>query len=1118
MMARLPRAALHALWILFLSYTANEVMAAGHVQEFACFTDYDKELVCHWKVPGQTNCSEEFLLYYRMELTSVTNDICIPENEEGGSRCSCTIHPEFFASGLTYVLALQHNGTDMWNYSITPALVVKPKAPKNLTIEKVENGNFNLSWEDSYSPPSVLSGHAVIYEVKYWRKQHPTEFSVKAINYQAKSFEIAASSLRRGYDYVASIRCNYTDYPAYWSEWSEEVEFHYDYHVTAEDVLQMAVPVACLLILAVSVICYFCFTKVKKEWWDQIPNPAKSHLVVKNVKFSVLSYIDEIKFPFHDLKQSHMENKISCKNCLARSLSSQNFKGKDNIRNVEKPCSCHSKSGEWFLKGSSAVLTPETVMVEESIEICERLADIEAESQDETSNQTTTFEPCESSFRAFREHAEHNDALASMFIELLADENSIQDEKDPHVNTGENKTIEKLESEDPSQQNPKESAALEESFRFGCQSSGINSTSLNARDLQHTVQQSLFPCNSENQHDSCVLIQESLNRPSLGTGKDRISNTVHKSFGTDVSSSTGLFSSAYKSFDTLTSPSTEPCGSAYKNFDTLTSPSTEPCGSAYKSFDALASPSTEPCGSAYKSFDALASPSTEPCGSAYKSFDALASPSTEPCGSAYKSFDALASPSMEPCGSAYKSFYTLTSPSVEPCGSAYKSFDALTSPSMERCGSAYKSFDALTSPSTEPCGSAYKSFDILVPAFKEPSREVYKSFDALVSQSMANSSPTPCFENVCSSPHLVQFSGTPEPGCRDQICHPPSDQICYTSCRSPCAELDFISLSTHANDCASTFLPEGEIHKQVIYQNVQKKASITPCSAGPQPSGYQSFCNAVKRDGTYGDNDEVIFRSLYELFIHLLYSSLRETPPDAITCEPDQRRGDHARLVVPGFDCSIVPGLAASDDVAQTGHGSLWIIHSNELSRDSRDENASSGKQLLHLLELNCQNLYSGESTIRGSKPDSCNYAGKGVQESNSNSLNPRFHCHTHKHLRKLENAGENKEVMKHPLGRRCGSVGSSLEESLDSVGLNTESETVELLELLGSDKPLAPLFVQNSCPSDSFTIHREGSRLASADKARSVELWRENIGESEKRAKLVQALAQEDNCYMKVA
>ncbi|NXW48271.1 IL4RA protein, partial [Nyctiprogne leucopyga] len=242
-------------------------MVAGYIQEFACFTDYDKELVCHWKVPAQTNCSKEFLLYYRKELISPTNRVCVPENEKDSLRCTCTIYPEYFVSGLTYILALQFNGTDMWNYSVTPALVVKPRAPKNLAIEKVENGNFNLSWEESYSSSPMLSGHSVIYEVKYWRKQHPTEVSVKAINYQAKSFEITASSLRRGYDYVVSVRCNYIEYPAYWSEWSEEAEFHYDYQVTAEDILQMAVPISCILIMAVSVTCYFCFTRVKKEWW-----------------------------------------------------------------------------------------------------------------------------------------------------------------------------------------------------------------------------------------------------------------------------------------------------------------------------------------------------------------------------------------------------------------------------------------------------------------------------------------------------------------------------------------------------------------------------------------------------------------------------------------------------------------------------------------------------------------------------------------------------------------------------------------------------------------------------------------------------------------------------------
>ncbi|XP_054036419.1 interleukin-4 receptor subunit alpha [Dryobates pubescens] len=224
-MARCPHVAPHTLWILFFSCATNEVTAAAHVEEFACFTDYDKELVCHWKVPAQTDCSKEFLLYYRNKSHPLLDSVCVPENGKD-RQCTCTIHAKFFVSSLTYILALQFNGTVMWNYNVTPALVVKPRAPKNLAIEKAENGNFNLSWEESYSPSSMLSGQIVIYEVKYWRKRHPTEVSVQAINYQAKSFEIVASSLQSGYDYVASVRCKYPNYPAYWSEWSEEVEFH----------------------------------------------------------------------------------------------------------------------------------------------------------------------------------------------------------------------------------------------------------------------------------------------------------------------------------------------------------------------------------------------------------------------------------------------------------------------------------------------------------------------------------------------------------------------------------------------------------------------------------------------------------------------------------------------------------------------------------------------------------------------------------------------------------------------------------------------------------------------------------------------------------------------------
>ncbi|XP_048817914.1 interleukin-4 receptor subunit alpha isoform X1 [Lagopus muta] len=970
MMARFP--VLHTLWILLFSYATMEVMATEHIQEFACFTDYAEKLICHWKVPAQLNCSQEFLLYYRKEFFPPEN-VCVPENGEESFMCTCTIYPDYFVSGLTYILALQFNGTNMWNSSVTPAQVVKPRPPKNLAVEKAENGNFNLSWEESYAASSMLFGQPVIYEVKYWSKQRPEEVTVTSINYQAKSFEITASSLQRGYDYIASIRCNYTDYPVYWSDWSDGVEFHCDYQVTSEDILHMAVPISCILIMGVAVTCYFCFTKMKKEWWDQIPNPAKSHLVVKNVKFSVLNYIDEMKFPFYDSKPSHVEKQISCKNCQAQSLSSQNFKEKDNIRNIEKSCSCCSKPGVWFPKGINAVLTPETVLVEESVEICERLTDIEAENQEKTSDQITVFEPCEGSVSMLREHAEHNDALANMFMELLADEKSMQDDKDPDIITSE--IFQKLESENLSQKNlvesavqsqqsagshrdspfteasqdeyncsttSRKSAQSEESFESGYRSSSTNSASLDARDSPCKLQQSLLTCSSESQRDSSVLIWESLNKPAF----DRISS------------------------------------------------------------------------------------------------------------SAYKGFDTLISPSMEPCGSAYKSFHAVMSPSVEPCGSAYKSFHAVMSPCVEPCGSAYKSLDTLASPSVEPCSSAYRSFD------------------ALMSQSVASSSLNMHFENMCLLPSLTQSS------------------------------------EAHVNDGVPAFLPEEEIHKQAVYQNLQKEGSVLACPAGPQPSGYKSFDAAVKCSGAHFDSSsEFISKSLYEPLVHLLYNSLEETPPYNITHEPDGREC----LIVQDFDSGIAPGAGSREKVSCSSDDSLSIVSSHELLSDNKDENTSRDKQLLHFLELNCQD-FNGERAIKGTKHNDLNCCGEGVPGGSSDRISTDFQCAPCNHLRMFGNSEENKEV-----ANRCSCSAANLpDELLDGMGLTVKTAE-EPLELLVSDKSAA-VCADNPHLSDSRTTHNESSGLAPAVRKRSSELLMENNRKNEKKVEFLQVLAQEDNYYMKVA
>lgn len=64
-------------------------------------------------------------LKHHINLCLFFRNMCVPETENDSLRCTCTIYPDYFVSGLTYILALQFNGTDMWNYSVTPALVGK---------------------------------------------------------------------------------------------------------------------------------------------------------------------------------------------------------------------------------------------------------------------------------------------------------------------------------------------------------------------------------------------------------------------------------------------------------------------------------------------------------------------------------------------------------------------------------------------------------------------------------------------------------------------------------------------------------------------------------------------------------------------------------------------------------------------------------------------------------------------------------------------------------------------------------------------------------------------------------------------------------------------------------
>ncbi|XP_019397661.1 PREDICTED: interleukin-4 receptor subunit alpha [Crocodylus porosus] len=739
-----------AVWTLFLSCAAYNVIATGVIQGFECFTDYAKELVCQWGVHAQVNCSEVFLLYYQNEDSTSLKQECVPKNGEDSRRsstsnCTCTILPEYFAFSLRYKLELEFNRRVVWNNTIQPAFIVKPRAPKLLEVQQCKNKNFNLSWENSYSTENLLYGVSVTYEVKYWIKQHPEEATVECFSYQTTSFEISAIRLKRGLIYVVSIRCKYPDYSETWSEWSNVAEFQSDNGITLEGYLQMVVPISCSLIMALILMCYFCFSRIKKEWWDQIPNPAKSHLVVKKVKgaqFSVLKTvrsIDEIKAPFPDMKQSHF---TSCKNCLTRGPSQQSFKGTDTIGNTEKSCICLNKPEEWFPKGYNAVLTPETTVVEESLEISEYSTGTKIESPEEDEDQKLLSQSWESSASSFTGHIVHDSMLEDMFIAVCS--TNTHDTQVPDFSIVELPTFENSKLDNSSQQTADNSEVHDQlscdPFCGLSSSTAIPQDEYNCSAVSHMSMRSEDSCESGYQSSSTDTASPRAKSPPNGLHQSHSPGSSDPWHHVLVSNQTLptvpvpeiTQGPAYKTFSSLLATATEPCNPAYKSFGNLLATITESCNPAYKTFSSLLAPDMELCNPAYKSFSSLLATTTEPCNTGYKSFGSLLATTMELCNPDYKTFSSLLAPDMEPCNPAYKSFSSLLATTTEPCDTAYKSFGSLLAPDTEQCNPVYKSFNSLLAPGTEPCNPAYKSFSSLLPPDTEPYNPDYKSFSSLL--------------------------------------------------------------------------------------------------------------------------------------------------------------------------------------------------------------------------------------------------------------------------------------------------------------------------------------------------------------------------------------------------
>ncbi|XP_016071730.1 PREDICTED: interleukin-4 receptor subunit alpha-like [Miniopterus natalensis] len=382
-----------------------------------CFSDYLSTSTCEWEMGSAANCSAELRLTYQLDFPDSENRTCVPENK-GSAVCLCHMLMDDIASGDTYQLDLWAGQQWLWSGTFRPSEHVKPRAPRNLTIDNSASGQWQLTWSIPYSHESFL--HLELsYMVNISNDNDPTEFVVYNVTYLEPILRFSATTLKPGAFYSARVKAWAQGYDSLWSEWSPSVKWFNYYTWPWEQHLPLAVSVTCIVILIICLFCYFSIIKIKKEWWDQIPNPAHSRLVA--------IVIHESQAPPWG-KRAGGQEPAKCphwKTCLAKLLPCLLEHGVGKADSSSKAARSGPVQGPggpaWRpVEVSRTVLWPESISVVKCVELLEAAV----ESEEEAGEGRGSLCPSPESSGGFQEGRAGIAArlTESLFLDLLGGE------------------------------------------------------------------------------------------------------------------------------------------------------------------------------------------------------------------------------------------------------------------------------------------------------------------------------------------------------------------------------------------------------------------------------------------------------------------------------------------------------------------------------------------------------------------------------------------------------------------------------------------------------------------------------------------------------------------------
>ncbi|XP_004856051.1 interleukin-4 receptor subunit alpha [Heterocephalus glaber] len=361
------------------------------LQKPTCFSDYLTLSTCEWRLDQALDCSAALHLSYQLLSNPdpyEESHVCVPENS-AATACVCDMGLRNLVVMDTYQLDLWAGKKLLWSYNFTPSLHVKPRAPVNLTFSTNVSSGWLLSWSNLYPPWNYLH-NKLTYQVNVSSKSEPERVKVYNVTYKETTFHLEARDLTSGISYTARVRALAQLGGSIWSEWSPGATWENYYEQPLEQRLKLGVVIACFLVVLICLSCYCSVTRIKREWWDQIPNPACSPVVAIVLQDPQVSPWEKWPRGQQPGKRPHWK---TCLTKLLPCLLEHGMKKDKDLLKVARNRPLHGpRKSTWCpMEISKTVLLPETISVVRCVELFEAPGKAEEEEEEEEEGEGTKY-------------------------------------------------------------------------------------------------------------------------------------------------------------------------------------------------------------------------------------------------------------------------------------------------------------------------------------------------------------------------------------------------------------------------------------------------------------------------------------------------------------------------------------------------------------------------------------------------------------------------------------------------------------------------------------------------------------------------------------------------------